>query len=122
MLILAVTFAGSGPSHAQKTVNVQKQGIWLPAKMKVDGSLQEWNGRLQARNRATRLDYTLANDEQNLYLAVRSTDEIVASKILSGGISLAVVVPGMKGAVPTITFPVRQIYEKRVVNGRLTPR
>ena len=75
-------------ASAQKLPNKQEGSLKAPANVKVDGKLNEW-GELKAYNSATGLFYTLANDEQNLYLAIRINNKPLMAKIFGAGISLA---------------------------------
>lgn len=93
---------------AQKINNVQEGSIKAPAGLKIDGKLTEWGAALQAYNKSTKLWYTLANDNQDIYLAIKSTDAANINKILAGGISFSINTAGKKkdkGAY-VITFPV----------------
>jgi hypothetical protein len=95
-------------AKAQKLNNVQEGSVSAPADVKADGKLKEWTNPLQAYNKTTQLHYTLANDGQNLYLAVQSTDQTNNRKIIAGGISFTINTEGKKkdkGAF-LITFPV----------------
>jgi len=90
--------------NAQKLPNTQETSQWLSSTAKVDGKLSEWPGSLQAYNKATLVEYTLANDNKTLYLAIRSKDKTATAKILAGGISLILNSSGkIKGS--EITFP-----------------
>jgi hypothetical protein len=105
---LMLTLALGYSAKAQKLNNVQEGAVLAPADVKVDGKLKEWPATLQAYNKTTQLYYTLANDGQNLYLAVQSTDQAGSRKIIAGGISLTINTDGKKkdkGAF-LITFPV----------------
>lgn len=93
---------------AQKINNIQEGSINAPAAIKIDGKLTEWGANLQAYNKNTKLWYTMANDSQNIYLAIKSTDEVNIDKILAGGISFTINTSGKKkdkGAF-VITYPV----------------
>lgn len=95
-------------TYGQKLNNVQEGSVQAPAGIKVDGKLGEWNNTFQAYNKTTQLTYTLANDDKNLYLVVKSTDMDNTNKVLAGGISLAINTDNKKkekGAF-IITFPV----------------
>jgi hypothetical protein len=107
-LAFALIIALSYSADAQKLNNVQEGSVSAPADVKADGKLKEWANPLQAYNKATRLYYTLANDGQNLYLAIQSTDQINNRKIIAGGISFTINTEGKKkdkGAF-LVTFPV----------------
>lgn len=75
---------------SQKLKEVQETSILAPATVKIDGALGEWNDTFQAYNKATKLYYTLSNDDKNLYLVIKSTDPMNNNKITAGGITLAI--------------------------------
>ncbi len=90
--------------HAQKLPNKQEVSLWAPTNIKIDGKAIEWNNKFQAYNHATDIFYTLANDEQDLYLAVYVTDaSAIFNKIMTGGITLLVQYLNQKAS---ITYPV----------------
>jgi hypothetical protein len=63
---------------------------------------------LQAYNKATKLFYTISNDDKSLYLVIKSTDMQTSNKIAAGGITLAINTEGKKKDkdVYSVTFPV----------------
>lgn len=75
-------------ANAQKLPNKQEVSLKAPANVKIDGKATEWGTELQAYNPATELLYTLANDEQNLYLVVQTKTKAIVEKLFNGGISL----------------------------------
>ncbi|GAB3935045.1 hypothetical protein GCM10028827_36050 [Mucilaginibacter myungsuensis] len=76
---------------AQKLPNVQKTSVYAPAGIKIDGKTTEWNDKFEAKNGATSIAYTIANDDDNLYLAIQVTDGPTINKILSGGFKLKII-------------------------------
>lgn len=82
---LSVCFA-----QAQKLPNVQQASMHLPTETKIDGKASEWNNQFQAYNKTTGIYYTIANNNENIYLAVQATDPHFIQKILSGGITLTI--------------------------------
>lgn len=84
LFLLTVAFVDA---QAQKLPNKQEVSLKAPANVKIDGKTAEWGG-FKAFNTATGLFYTLANDEQNLYLILKVGDGRVMDKIFGGGISL----------------------------------
>lgn len=109
-LIIAVALLASQQLFAQDTKLKNEQpetGIWAEG-VKVDGNLKEWNDSFQAYNKATKLFYTISNDDKSLYLVVKSTDLQTSNKIAAGGITLAINTEGKKKDkdVYSITFPV----------------
>lgn len=95
------------PSVAQKLPNIQKESIWAPANVAIDGKATEW-GNFMAYNKATQISYTLCNDNENLYLAVQTDQSAVTNKIMKGGITLLIQKSGAKKGkdAMSINFPV----------------
>lgn len=101
--LLAATVAS-----AQKLPSVQKSSVFAPPDVKIDGKATEWHDQFQAYNNATDLYYTLANDNQNLYLVIRAKYADVEQKIVSGGITL-IINHGLAKKDPkavSITYPI----------------
>ena len=86
--LLALTIA-SDTLCAQKLPKVQETGLRVPANVKIDGKPTEWN-KFQAYNTTTGLYYTIANDDEKLYLAVQAKDQTVIKRMLGGGITLSI--------------------------------
>jgi len=79
---------------AQKSADISA-GVKAPVGVKADGKLIEW-GTLPAYSKSTSLHYTLANDANNLYLAINAADQTTINKILGGGITLIINKEGKK--------------------------
>ncbi|WP_158992562.1 hypothetical protein [Mucilaginibacter sp. L196] len=93
---------------AQKVQNVQIGNVWAPTAVKIDGKLTEWGESLKAYNKNVQLWYSIANDDKNIYLVIKSTDLDNNNKILAGGISFTLNTEGKKKTKNafTITFPI----------------
>jgi hypothetical protein len=104
--ILLAGFSLSG--YAQKLPDVQSAGLIAPAGIRVDGKNKEWNDSFQALNKRTNIYYTIANDDNNLYVAIKSTDGANNTKIMAGGITFSVNPDGKKREKEsiTLTYPV----------------
>ncbi len=81
---------------AQKLPTIQKKSLWAPANVKIDGRSTEWGEGLRAFNNATGINYTLANDDKNLYLAIQAPSLAMINKILGGGIDITINTKGEK--------------------------
>jgi len=55
--------------------------------VRIDGKITEW-GNFQAYNPATEISYTMANDNDKLYLVCSATQPEVIQKIIEGGINI----------------------------------
>jgi hypothetical protein len=93
-------FITIGFANAQKQPQVQEVSVLAPASVKIDGQLNEWQnpyinvqkytGFLSAFNSSSRIYYTVANDDKNLYLVVRALGNGVSKKILAGGLTFTI--------------------------------
>lgn len=103
-LLLPCSFTVS----AQKLPNKQEAPVFAPANVKIDGKTTEWGDKFQAYNKATELFYTIANDNENLYLTVQATESLIARKIIAGGLTLTLSSPDKtkKTEKVNITYPV----------------
>jgi hypothetical protein len=117
--LLALTCAAA-IAQDKKLKDVQEASLWAPTGVKADGKLVEWNDSFQAYNKATKLYYTISNDEKNIYLAIKSTDAMNNNKIVAGAITIAINTEGKKKTENTykITYPViAPITMTRVAGG-----
>src|ERR1700730_15760918 len=60
-----------------------------PATISIDGSLNDWNDSLQYLNAENNIRYTLSNDKENLYFALRITDPYEIVRVLKSGIRVS---------------------------------
>lgn len=107
IIIILVCFGSFKIAFAQKNIEIQVGNLWLN-NAKVDGKLSEWQLPLKALNKATHIQYSLANDDKNLYLAVQTNR---VGKIESGGLTFVV-----NGA--SITFPYNKRRDRRKKENR----
>lgn len=91
---------------AQKLPDVQVKGILVPSTVRIDGKNLEWDA-FAAENKRTSLLYTIANDDKNLYLAIKASDHETITKIMAGGISFTINTKGKKREQDAfvITYP-----------------
>jgi len=102
-------------ASAQKLNNVQTGSVWAPANVKVDARLNEWDNPLQAFNSTTDVYYTIANDDKNLYIVIKSTDQMINNKVMAGGINFTINTTGKKKDKDAyvITFPLVDLGKLR---------
>lgn len=102
-------------SFAQKLPDIQTTNLNAPTSIKVDGKLMEWNDTFAAENKRTEIFYSIANDEKNLYLVLKSASSSNTNKILAGGITFSVNTQGKKKEKESysVTYPLI----KRVQSG-----
>ena len=102
-------------AYAQKLNSVQEEGVWAPINVKIDAKATEWGDSFQAFNKATDIFYTMANDDTNLYIVIKSTNQVNNNKILGGGIDITMNTAGKKKEKDAyvIAFPVVDIANLR---------
>lgn len=79
-----------------------------PADVKIDGNISEWGDSLRYYNAEKKLNYTLANDKDNVYMAIRVNDRTEQERILGAGLTLSIDTKGKKKDEFTLTFPVAE--------------
>ena len=104
LLLLAIPFL----TYSQKLASKQQLGVWIPGDSKIDGKATEWDDKFQAYNKSIEAFYTIANDDKNLYLIIKATDQLVIRKIIAGSITFSVSPDEGKKSkdVVAITYPV----------------
>jgi len=71
----------------------------------IDGNLKDWGDSLRYYNEEKRLYYTVANDGQYLYLAMRFNDHSEQERILWAGLTWGINPKGKKKETYSLTFP-----------------
>ncbi len=89
------------PAKAQTIATLQAP----PQNIAIDGSVKEWGDSLRYYNAEKHINYALANDKDNLYMAVRINDRSEQTRILKAGITLSINTKGKKKETYSITFP-----------------
>jgi hypothetical protein len=87
-LFLSTLFAAALNAVGQKLPGKQEGSLLAPPKVKIDGKATEWTFR--AYNIATDVFYTMAHDNDNIYLVIKAADESSVRKIISSGITFSV--------------------------------
>ncbi|MBE9664256.1 hypothetical protein [Mucilaginibacter myungsuensis] len=93
-------------TSAQKLPDTQTAGLRAPANIKIDGKLGEWENKFGAYNKTIPLFYTIANDDNNLYIVLHSKNSLITSKILTGGVRLTFNSLKRDKGMVAITFPI----------------
>jgi hypothetical protein len=115
-LLAILSFLAGFTVNAQNLPNKQKSGLRAPVGIRIDGNATEWNNQFQAYNRATGIFYSMANDNDNLYLAVQATDQLIIRKIMNGGITLKIDTGGKKNSGVAIIYPIFARNDRPLIN------
>jgi lipoprotein-anchoring transpeptidase ErfK/SrfK len=105
ILIIIAVFVIPSKAWSQKKAEIIKTR-WAEKSIEVNGILSDWKDSLDLYNADTKLFYSIANDHENIYLAVKNSSEDNLTKILARGISFTVNFENTKKVAPTVTFPV----------------
>ena len=103
--ICAVVLITASVANAQ-TKPVQNILQAPPANITIDGDLKDWGDSLRYLNADKHIDYSLANDKDNLYMAIRINDYGEQIMILNAGLTLSIDTHGGKKERFSLTFPV----------------
>ena len=111
-LIVVLLICLTTAANAQKLPPIQQASARALQNVKIDGKLTEWADMPWAYNETNRIYYIVANDDTNLYLAIRGTDATVTTKVLNGGIAFTIShtldkkLRAKAAGNATVTFPV----------------
>ena len=103
LLCWALFLFNTAEAQTKKSNPVLNQ--WAES-LKIDGRLEDWGDSLRYFNESTRFSFDIRNDEETLYLAVKSRDPGNLSRILARGISFSMNEKSKKDPGPTVVFPV----------------
>ncbi len=103
-LVLSLLLSAGFTVVAQKLPNVQTNSVTAPANIKIDGKATEWNNQFEAYNTAADSWYTIANDNDNLYLVLQSNKFNMINTIAGYGFELAIHKSGRKSDADKISI------------------
>lgn len=103
--ICTMQLAIIGMCHGQNKA-IQNKLLPPPADIKIDGDIKEWGDSLKYYNQEKQINYDLANDKDNLYMATRINDRSEQIRVLRAGLTLSIDTRGKKKESFSITFPI----------------
>lgn len=77
-----------------------------PANVSIDGKLTEWGDSLALYDIKSKLNYTIASDDTDLYVIAYVADKPTKRKIMAAGITISVNPEGKKHKTYSMTYPV----------------
>ena len=78
---------------------------WQADKITADGKIQEWPDPLRFFDEKSKINYSISNDRQNLYLGMKISDEALKTKIIHGGMEFRIDTTGKKSFPISFIFP-----------------
>ena len=91
-----------------KVCNAQINAATLmppPPNTVVDGNMKEWGDSLRYYNKEKKINFSIANTKDTLYMAIRVNDRSEQRRILRAGITFSIDPKGKKKETFSITFP-----------------
>jgi hypothetical protein len=87
---------------------------WQSKKVTTDGRIPEWSNPLLLYDTKSKINYTISNDRQNLYVCMKISDEISQIKILQSGMEFRIDTLGKKKLPIAFIFPIagQQVLQK----------
>lgn len=79
---------------------------WANSPLKIDGDLGDWGDSLRYYHENTRFSFNIVNNQDVMYVAIKSQDKQNLNRILARGISFSVNTDAKKKEGPTVIFPV----------------
>jgi len=90
MVWILLSLAGSGcrSSRGDQATSPSQTGTWQQQPLVIDGSDEDWTKPLLYTDRKEKLNYTLSNDKDNLYILVSTRSPQEQQKIIQGGMTV----------------------------------
>lgn len=79
---------------------------WADQAPVIDGQLNDWKDSLELYNNSAKLYYSLSNDDENIYLAIKNNSRENLMMILATGITFSANIESNKKNPPKIIFPI----------------
>ena len=79
---------------------------WMNQLIKIDGLNTEW-GSLNFYDDATRLNFAIANDSNNIYLCFETSDEMNQAKLMRGGMKITLTIKGKSKHEVSVAYPLQ---------------
>jgi len=81
------------------------QSSWQSVPVVADGEANEWKIPLRFYDPSTKLNYTISNDKDNLYICIRAVDVVTQLKIMKAGMQIWIDTTSKKGKQIGLEFP-----------------
>ena len=88
--------------------------FYQPSKVQADGDAKEWPVPLNYYDGDTKLQYTVSNDRQNIYICLKCADEKAQLKMIKGGVKIWIDTAGHNRNHVGIEYPMpnKEQYKK----------
>jgi hypothetical protein len=101
-LIVVALFSGCTPKqHIYKS-------SWQSTQVSIDCNINDWKLPLQFEDQTTKLNYSVSNDNNNLYICIQTDNDATVSGIIQRGLQLWLDTTGRKNHQVGIMCPIPQ--------------
>jgi len=112
--IFLLLFVFSGVVYAGVEILPYKSNVVI------DGVNNEWDAHLPKFDKRTSINYSIANDERNLFIIMRITNENIQKQAIQNGLEVWINKQGKNKKVTGITFPLPMKKEMKKANAMLS--
>lgn len=81
------------------------QSAWQSKPVQADGRADEWQIPLRFYDADTRLNYSVSNDDEKLYIVARVVDELSQAKVMQNGLQIYIDTSGKKNKQVALLYP-----------------
>jgi hypothetical protein len=96
---------------------------WQKDKIEVDGKISEWKTPLKFYDEKSKLQYTISNNDENLYICIRAAEQLTQRKMFSAGMKIIIDTSEKASKnpipLPSILFPEGRKEKNKQVSGDL---
>jgi len=93
------------------------KAVWADS-IQIDGDLTDWENTTFYTFKDQDFSYSIANDANNLYIAIRVPNKIQQLKAIYNGISVTTNSEAKEKAGPTVVFPMPDVAALRAMNSK----
>jgi hypothetical protein len=95
------------------------QSTWQTKPVTIDGNPTEWSLPLRFSDSKSGLQYTITNDESNIYIAIRATEQQIQMKIVGAGMQIWINPDGKFRKTACIQFPLPGKPDPKFMNEKM---
>ncbi len=91
--------------------------IWADS-IHIDGNLMDWENKTYYTFKDQDFSYSIANDADYLYVAIRIPNKVQQLKAIYNGISVTINLEAKEKSGPTVVFPIPDVAALRAMNSK----
>lgn len=91
--------------------------VWADS-IHIDGNLTDWKNNTYYTFKTQDFDYSIANDDNYLYIAIRVSNNVQQLKAIYNGISITTNSDAKEKSGPTVVFPLPDVAALRAMNSK----